>query len=338
MKKTILPAYFKILSPEFPAFLTPYLQLPLLKRLEGIGLLCGTDWTRLYHNRFFYSRFDHSVGVALIIWNFTKDKKQTIAGLLHDISTPVFSHVMDFRHNDALHQEYTEQDNARMIAEDKELLQLLKNDQLDMEEVIDYQEYPIADNSLPQLSADRLEYMFMTGLIMEDIWTLEDIAEAYGNMEVMQNESGLPEIGFTDERIAREYCLKCCKTGMIMIKNENKLALSLLAHLSEWALRLGAVQESDFYTKSEQEILNLFSSIQDTHFRRYFMTFREMTAIVRSEHEVADSFCIRVDVKRRYINPLCNGVRISDLSDEAAQTIRSLKEFTDSTFAAVRIC
>ena len=66
--------YYKILCPEFPNFLKKYIELPIMQRLSGIGLLCGTDWTSLYKNRFFYSRLDHSVGVALIIWNFTKDK------------------------------------------------------------------------------------------------------------------------------------------------------------------------------------------------------------------------------------------------------------------------
>ncbi len=91
--------YHAILCPpeDFPEFLRPYLELPLLTRLKGIGLLCGTDWTRLYRNRFYYSRFDHSVGVALIIWHFTHDKAQTLAGHLHDVSTPVFSLVSDFR-------------------------------------------------------------------------------------------------------------------------------------------------------------------------------------------------------------------------------------------------
>ena len=58
--------YYKILCPEFPEFLKKYLELPILLRLKKIGLLCGTDWTALFQNNFFYSRFDHSVGVALV--------------------------------------------------------------------------------------------------------------------------------------------------------------------------------------------------------------------------------------------------------------------------------
>ncbi|MEG1186552.1 MAG: HD domain-containing protein, partial [Bacteroidales bacterium] len=166
MKHPLIHAYHSILSPDFPDFIAPYLELPVLKRLDGVGLLCGTDWTSLYNNRFFYSRLDHSIGVALIIWNFTKDKKQTLAGLFHDISTPVFSHVMDFRNNDALTQESTEKDTAEMIMADRELCGLLRKEGISVADVVDYHVYPVADNDLPALSADRLEYMYMTGLIM----------------------------------------------------------------------------------------------------------------------------------------------------------------------------
>ena len=54
-----------------------------------------------------YSRYDHSIGVALIIWHFTHDRKQAIAGLLHDVASPVFAHVVDFMHGDYLTQEST---------------------------------------------------------------------------------------------------------------------------------------------------------------------------------------------------------------------------------------
>ena len=96
--------YHKILSPDFPSFLKEYSSVPSMKRLKGVGLLCGTDWTSLYKNRFYYSRFDHSIGVALIVWHFTRDKIQTLSGLFHDIATPIFSHVAEFRKGDALTQ------------------------------------------------------------------------------------------------------------------------------------------------------------------------------------------------------------------------------------------
>ncbi|WP_288750039.1 hypothetical protein [uncultured Treponema sp.] len=160
MKENFAAKYHKILCKKTPDFLSKYISLPILKRLEGVGLLCGTDWTPLFHNSFFYSRLDHSLGTALIVWNFTKDKKQTIAALLHDVSTPAFSHVSDFKNGDALTQSSTENLNAQLIENDLELLEFLKQDGIKVAEVNDYHIYPVADNEIPGLSADRLEYMY----------------------------------------------------------------------------------------------------------------------------------------------------------------------------------
>jgi hypothetical protein len=154
-----------------------------------VGLLCGTDWTPLYHNRFFYSRLDHSIGVALIIWNFTHDRIQSIAGLLHDVSTPVFSHVSDFRSGDVLKQESTEDANTRMICADEKLNQYLQEDGIDVQSVSDYHRYPVADNEIPQLSADRLEYMFPSGMILNGSWDMESTARAYADIVLCRNET-----------------------------------------------------------------------------------------------------------------------------------------------------
>ena len=88
-REKIISRYHNILCPQkdYPAFIDKYIALPIMQRLSGIGLLCGSDWTKLFCNRFYYSRLDHSKGVALIIWHFTHDKAQTLAGLFHDVSS-----------------------------------------------------------------------------------------------------------------------------------------------------------------------------------------------------------------------------------------------------------
>ena len=158
--------YYAILSEEFPSFLNEYIQCDCLQRLAGKSLFCGVDFCGLFKVKEYYSRLDHSIGVALIIWHFTKDKKATLAGLLHDVSTPVFSHVIDFMYKDYLKQEKTEEKNSAMILADKKLCALLRRDKIALEDVMDYKMYPIADNEVPCLSADRLEYMYSTGLCL----------------------------------------------------------------------------------------------------------------------------------------------------------------------------
>ena len=367
-----IAAYHRILSPDFPEFINKYARLPILQRLSGVGLLCGTDWTPLYRNRFYYSRLDHSIGVALILWHFTHDKAQTLAGLLHDVSTPVFSHVADFRNGDALTQESTESGNEAMILNDAALCALLQSDGIPPDAVTDYHVYPLADNKLPRLSADRLEYMFPSGAALEGSWTISDIAEVYGDISICTNEDGETELGFRTQKIAESYCEKICRTGHILQLNENKLALKLLSDIVDRAVKVGLIAEKDCYEKTEEEIIARFdqtcsdeacedaqignvageslhgaafnnspAAALQKEFIKLWRTFRTMTRIEHTEYAMCGHFCVSLDVKLRYIDPLViegdtesvrDARRLSCVSKKSAELIEDFLLWRDTKY------
>lgn len=156
--------YFKILSPEFPEWLLDYTHTPAMQRNSQVSNNCGINYSKCFHLKYVYTSLDHNVGVALILWHFTHDKKQTLAGLFHDIATPCFKHSIDFMNGDSETQESTEELTDNIIRNSKEIMALLKRDNIKIEEVNDYKLYPIADNSTPRLAADRLEYTLSFGL------------------------------------------------------------------------------------------------------------------------------------------------------------------------------
>ncbi len=350
-----LSEYYEILCPhnDWPKFLDKYIELPLLQRLGGIGLLCGTDWTPLYKNRFFYSRLDHSIGVALIVWHFTHDKAQTIAGLLHDISTPVFSHVSDFRKGDTLTQTATEAPTATMVRTDEQLNKLLKEDGLTTAQVEDYHIYPIADNEIPQLSADRLEYMFPSGMALDGSWTMEEIRRCYNDLIILKNEDGQDELGFQHVEIAELYCEHFCMIGHILQLNENKLALHMLGQIMNQAEKEGILNEKDFMTLSEKdvmerldsEVVSIRSSAHSTtgQLARLYKTFRSMTSIEHTDMPLDENeyFCVNLKVKQRYINPLVRiettARRLSDVSEKALRIIDDFKTYSDTAYGCVKL-
>ena len=346
--------YYKILCPEFPNFLKKYIELPIMQRLSGIGLLCGTDWTSLYKNRFFYSRLDHSVGVALIIWNFTKDKTQTIAGLFHDVSTTVFSHVSDFRKGDALTQTSTEEPTTKMILSDSSLCKLMESDGIEPKDVVDYHIYPIADNEIPALSADRLEYMYPSGLALDGSWTFEEIAKTYNNLTILKNEENKDELGFKTIEMAELYCKKFCMIGHILQLNENKLCLQLLSQIMSKAVELDVLQEEDFMTLSESKIIEKIESfiskktfsLEEQKFATMYNTFRKMTKVEHTNQKLPEDeyFCVSLKVKQRYINPLVKvgtnsqqAKRLSEVSDFANKLINDFLEYEDTKFGCVKL-
>ena len=127
--------YFNILEPEFPEWLEKYINTKELLAQQYISVTCGTIYTDLFESSFFFSSLDHSIAVALIVWHFTHDKKQTLAGLFHDIATPAFKHCVDFLNGDYMTQESTEDLTTKIISDSEEIMNLLKRDNIELSEV-----------------------------------------------------------------------------------------------------------------------------------------------------------------------------------------------------------
>ncbi len=349
-KKDYMGDYYKILCPyeDYPTFIAKYMKVPALQRLDGVGLLCGTDWTRLYKNRFFYSRLQHSVSTALIIWNFTHDKAQTIAGLLHDVSMPAFSHVSDFRKGDALTQTATEATNAEILKNDPVLPEMLARDNLTINQVEDYHRYPVADNEIPQLSADRLEYMFPSGMILANCWTKGEIKRCYEDLSVVKNENDVEELGFRTLATAELYCERFCMIGHMLQLNENKLTLQMLGEIMDLAVQEGLFSESDFMTQTEKQIIAKLDAAQKNKnvspkLRRLYKTFRNMTEIQRTDEPLPEEkyYCVSLNVKKRYIDPLVrteyDSARLSELSPRARKLIDAFIAFNDTPYGCVKL-
>ena len=178
-----------IYEKDIPVFLVESLLSPAMKRIEHVGMHCGMEYTSfpIYKDLAPYSRGFHSLGVALITYRFTKDRKQALAGLFHDIATPCFSHVIDFLHHDYKTQESTEEKTTSIIKNDPLIPVLLKRYQLSIEDVDNYHLYPIADNDSPRLSADRLEYT-LSNFLNFSLTDYETVRKFYDNLTITKNE------------------------------------------------------------------------------------------------------------------------------------------------------
>ena len=111
--------YTDIYTASLPPELLAMAETPVMQRLLRVGMHCGCEYTvyPIYRDAVApYSRYTHSLGTAAIVWHFTHDLKQSIAGLLHDIATPAFAHVVDFLNGDHMRQESTESRTRMMIA------------------------------------------------------------------------------------------------------------------------------------------------------------------------------------------------------------------------------
>lgn len=330
---TTIRNYFKILVDEIPYFLYEYINTPELQRIGKIGMNCGTDYTKIFNNKFFYSRLDHSIGVALIIWNFTKEKKQTLAGLFHDIATPCFSHCIDFLHKDYKNQEVTEADTRKIIEESQEIQSLLKKDNILIDEVCDYKIYPIADNDTPRLSADRLEYTLSSGLSFTKEWNVSDIKEMYSNLTILSNEDNITELGFNDKEIAEKFVNGASKMWMVFQGNKDKLVMQFIADSIKIAIDKNVIKEVDLYKYSEAEIIDKILNCKEDKLSNNFRNFMESTDICEGLNPPKDNYYIGFDVKKRYINPLVKDVRLTDISLVSKELIEQVENYKFKNYA-----
>ncbi len=317
--------YFSILSPEFPEWLLEYIDTPEMERISKISMSCGTDYSKCFNVRYWYSNLDHSVGVALIIWNFTHDKKQTLAGLFHDIATPVFKHCIDFMNGDSETQESTEEKTSDIIRNSSKIMSLLKRDGIKLEEVDDYKIYPIADNDTPRLSADRFEYTFASGLTFFRVWELDKIRKMYNNIVVTANEDGIQELAFKDKEVCEEYIDTISKLWPEWVSDKDRTVMQFLADICKSMNNAGYLTVEDLYTLSEQEVIDKILTCEDKYLSNSFKLFQNADKVYKSITIVDKKYCVNIKSKIRYIVPLVltdtGAVRINQISNVAANQI-----------------
>ncbi len=317
-----IKSYYKILSKDFPEFLSEYIETPAMLKQSKISVSCGTIYSKMY-NQMWYSSLDHSIAVSLIIWHFTKDKRQTLAGLFHDIATPVFKHSIDFMNNDYEKQESTEELTTKIIQESTELMYLLNRDGIKVEEVSDYHIYPIADNDTPKLSSDRLEYTLSNGLgATRKFWTLEDVKQIYGNIEIQKDESGIDELGFKDIAIAEKFVHTMSILSRLYIQEKTLFSMQMLADIMKKMLDKNLISIKEIYNLSEKDIINKIKQCNEDNIAECFKNWENATEINTSESLPKDKYFVNIEkVKKRYINPLVRldnkYKRIKDISVKA---------------------
>lgn len=309
-----------IYSNDFPVFIKELINTPEFKRLSNVGMNCGCEYTSfpIFSKGKDYTRYEHSIGVALIIWHFTKDIKQSIAGLLHDISSPVFAHVIDFLNGDHETQESTEEKTEEIIANSMDIQEILKKYNLSTKDVYDYHMYPIADNDSPLLSADRLEYT-LGNAFYYGFKSMEEIKEMYEDLVLSINEFGESEISFSTLDKAIEFTSVSIENSKVYSSNVDRFAMQYLADLLKLAVSKRVISMKDLYTVENQVISKLK---KDEELKYMWKYFTKLSQIFTSKEKPEYGYWVNIPAKKRYINPqvVFQG-RVSSLSKNLSREI-----------------
>ncbi len=302
----ILEKYEEILkvNNDFK-FLEKYLNVPSLVRLKKVGYFCGMDYASksVYDFAEYVSRYDHSLNVALIIYRLTKDKKMALAGLFHDVSTPCFSHVIDYMNKDYLKQDSTEEFTEDILVNDEYLRDCLKIDNILLEEIANFKEYKVVDNDRPKLCADRLDGVILPGLFWTRDLNISDLEVIINALKIYKNSDKEQEIGLNNIDIARKILEVSENIDMFCHSNYDNYMMSLLANITKRSIDIGLITYKDLYILTEEELFNILKNSNDA----YIQSNLDLFLNIRKEDI---PYIEMPPIKKRILNPLVNGKRL----------------------------
>lgn len=234
---------------ELPAVFADLLASPALKRLGGIH---QSGAIFLVNPEISHTRLEHSIGVMLLIRKLGGTELEQIAGLLHDISHTAFSHVGDYVFKNK-EENYHEEMFAEVLM-NSEIPALLQKHGYHLNQILDG-EFPVLEQPLPDLCADRLDYTLRdsihAGLINRPaaILFLEHIRMQHGQI-VVTNKEQVDWINTLYERLKKEVF----QLPLHLYANQQ------MAVLIRDFLKNGFLQEADLF-KDDTFLLNKIRSI-----------------------------------------------------------------------------
>jgi len=125
-----------------------------VQRLKGISQFGMPP--EYYHKKGF-TRYEHSIGVFLLLKRLGADLKEQIAGLLHDGSHTAFSHVVDWVVGDPTKEDYQDSIHLKSIINSK-VPQILSKYGFDYKEISKIEKFSLLEKEAPDLCADRIDY------------------------------------------------------------------------------------------------------------------------------------------------------------------------------------
>ncbi|MBD8520968.1 HD domain-containing protein [Lysinibacillus fusiformis] len=311
---------------EIDGVLEELIQSAPVQRLKGIhqagaGYLVNRQWD--------ITRYEHSLGVMLLIRRYGGSLEEQIAGLLHDVSHTAFSHVVD------VVLENTEEDYHDTVLLDviqpSAIPEILSKYGYDMEEILfDITRWSLLEQPAPELCADRVDYtlrdMFHYGeASFEEIQRfLEDVFVYQGKLCVKTIDSA--------EWFVKTYYQEVIDFFMEPI---NIYATNKLAHVLRLAVAKGILSMVDFQ-KDDEAVWEQIKASNDEEIQRLLQQLHEKVEVI----EDVENFDFHSRQKVRLIDPSVYHHRqlykASDLSDYVKEiNTRAIKKFEKGVYMRI---
>lgn len=236
------------------------------------------------------TRYEHSVGVMLLLRYFGASLREQIAGLLHDIPHTAFSHVADFVFSNE-HHEYHELFHESII-HNSEIKHILKKYNIPRT-VAHPEKYMLLERPIPDLCADRIDYALRDHFAWKK--DRESVAIKLTGLTIYKGE-----FMFTDPSIAEAFAKDYLELDRRIWADPREAALyELLAQAIRHAMDKRIITSQDLFTDDESVYW-----ILKTHGDPYIQKkLAYLTPTFRIEPATKQNHHLRIKTKVRYVDP-----------------------------------
>lgn len=239
------------------------------------------------------TRYEHSVGVMLLLKMLGASIEEQAAGLLHDIPHTAFSHVADYVFENKEHDFHDR--HYKEVLEKSDIPAIMKQHGYNYLRLLDETNYPLLEQPLPELCADRIDYS-----LRESVRMGNTLAKDVLSSLVVRNG----HIEMTDMDIARAYALHYMELDRQTWSSPREVACYvLMSEAIKKALDAGVITMNDMFG-DDLQLLKKMRQLAEAQ-----AILEQLTPTFTTPNN------IHANTKFRYIDPIVDGIHASSLPE-----------------------
>lgn len=213
---------------------------PSMQRLKNIWI---SSYGYLYDLKRNATRFEHSLGVYLLLNKYGASEQEQLAGLIHDVSHTALSHLSTY----AIQGKYTGEEfhelMHRKIIFNSGLADLLTQLGYDPLLLLHSESYSMLENNLPDICADRIDYALRDGLHLQ-ILSRQQADEIINGLIVKDGE-----FMFSNDNSAFLYSFNFYLLNLMFYGSASEAHFNNdFGALVKYAMKVGVLKEKDWFS------------------------------------------------------------------------------------------
>lgn len=290
-----------------------------LQRLKGVE---QGAYRKPFHAGIPPNRFEHSMGVMLLLRRYNVSIEEQISGLIHDASHSAFSHGIDYILKEGTEKTQEHQDVIfDTFIKTTEIPSILAKHHFDPSYILDDRHFPLKERDIPDICADRIDYALRDGVAYEEYtFTAKDAQDFLAHLSV-RNDQWI----FTNY----EYAAMFAKLFYELNKGYwadigSGVMFHTVGDYIAHAIEKKYVSKQDLYTTDNNVLAKITPFL--SHDKKALLFWNRMNNKIKFQNSPSD-FDAHVYVKSRAVDPLCQhegGMkRVSDINQKWRKIIEA---------------